>query len=290
MMSNPQWRRRSTDSQDAREGVTGARRSFLETKHIKEYARKAIIPVVAFLLLSVSLVSLKWALGISAIEDYLYKIQQELSASEDTIFSYKWDFELEELDGERQILKRVGEHSHPASILGESDFIKSINREDLEEEDVAELIRASAKLRSSVQRNFYFSASDDAEVTLYYEVTCDSSGLRPIPAIAYDLKVNGILLPKMGDWRGKVGLNEQLHNSNGMVQTDSSYVLKMHILSIDMFPPPNVGEAHKGMGMAKSILSGISRCAFSSLIFVRDTPAKFVQDDLMTWVQSRFWK
>jgi len=240
---------------------------------IRRTLAKRIVQLVTilifFFLVFITIPLLKWMLGIYTIESHLDRIQTELSDTEDTVFSYKYDYFVPAFDREIEILKNKGINT-PANVFAKDfgEFIELKEQYEFDDEEWILLQNARDQLRQPVARTFYFSSGkSNTETTLYYEFECHTSTGSQQHLPPFTVEVNGHKMEPYNDKEGRHDVKEKL-TYNDTITTGSSQMYKQ-ALSLEFFGSEEAVDIH-------SILDGsLTRCAFDAMIFVRDLPTPF---------------
>lgn len=260
-------------------------------KEIIKYA----LPVSIFFATIAVIWPLKWALGIVAIEEYLSSIQSDLSSSEDTIFNYTWDFSLDE---QYPVLAQIGIDNlieENEAFLINYPLDTNLIHDDISRAGRINLFKTYSQIWSSFARNFPFASTGSAQVSLTYNMKCQPRGVlgqgriglsqKPI---AYDVKINGKLLPNYSSVEDRsIIISEDEYLSRNNVES-APFIngITMHTLQLEVFPKPLEGQAVKGISSVEAILEGIKSCSFNAMVFVRDQPREFVRSDVITMIEG----
>jgi len=276
---------------------------------ILENIGKVVTPVIAslflFVLVTALLPFIKNALGITRVEQYLESMQEVLSSSEDTIFSYSYAFDLPTLEDEvaevfegiditednADVASSIGIGSTPAVIILTSDDFSSnaaqlrslVNNDDA----WLRLLESRAELASTVTKNFFFSAAETSEVTLHYDLQCfKDSGDTINSDIAHQISINNQSFPARSGRNSVQGIyidEEVLAQNQWTVSTSSAHTLRRHRLTAQF------GSSRNTIGAATipdAIALGATNCVFNAMIFVRDIPDPFERYDLRNMLEN----
>ncbi|MEM1076169.1 MAG: hypothetical protein AAF665_18015 [Pseudomonadota bacterium] len=265
---------------------------------IKWLARLAAL-VVIVLGVALLTVPIKWALGIYQIEAFLEKMRDDLSASEDTVFVYHIDFVV----SNRDRLERIERRMKDAATEQGSDALEDFKPFDLltlplrelddlsgyiGEVDRKDVLRMRARLKSSKVRTVNFSASETAQVTLDYKMSCyrEDGGLSTSTnEVAFNIKVNTQVVRE-----GEADLNEtgrlyidqeMLDNFVSIKSNDANYDHRKHELTLV------IKDQHREEVISAMAEGELESCRFDALIFVRDVFDEFEQFDALSWIRER---
>ena len=245
---------------------------------------KYVYKILAFILILLAVVptlfALKWALGILEIESHLRTIEEEISATEDTIFTYKYDHFFPRYDIERLVLANFNNTTLEQVVfspLAEYDrLIANLSDNNLQS------IEAIKKLRYQLQfpivRTFNFSAAEDTEVILVYKFTCFSSDGNPLKEpIKFVVKVNGQIIRPYNESQGKIELNWEKHLSYNepIIKTRSGHMLYQQTLQLNLLGTGKQGEVLAQHDIKRRLSGDVERCSFDAMIFVRDELSEF---------------
>lgn len=292
-MSAEKKKKESEKKPKTRQDTSSFRFNIPIGKEFGSWVAKILTLVFAVVLASLFVVPLKWALGIYAIEEYLNEMQTTLTSTEDTIFSYKYDFYVSDFNAERAILMKA---NGSADIIPEEFFSSEFNeismfRDRFSAHEWKLLLSSRARLQTAVKRVFYFSAAPEAGVILDYELGCfTSTGFQYTDPVGFSVAVNNHNIEKSSDWRGRKNLDKELKDHYDAIPTsDPNYSLRKHTLTLSLFNSSDaLLEGSSRKRTLKAILNGdIERCAFDAMIFVRDLPTHFKRRDMITWIQER---
>ena len=247
-------------------------------------------------LLVPTILILKWALGIFAIEHHLKIIEREITSKEDTIFSYKYDYYLPILDKESEVLRDNGiEESLEELVMYDyEEYFHVINALKMNKntgDNEAEAIeKARSMLKSPVARTFIFSAAEDTEVILVYELKCFSpDGNRLQDPIGFNVQVNKSDVGPLDDgWEGKVRLNWDTHLSDvqPIIETRSNHMLYEQTLKLNLFYREKQGKEERRQDLARRLSGKIERCSFDAMIFVRDELSVFEAKGFISYLYT----
>ena len=260
-----------------------------------ENASKFVVLLFLLLLLVPIMLTLKWALGIIAIENHMKVIEKEITSKEDTIFSYKYDYYLPTLDKERQILRGNDIDSTLEDVvLNDYEDYQSIviklRTDEGHATDAAETIeKVRYLLKEPVQRTFNFSAAKDTEVILVYELNCFSpDGNRLEEPIGFKVQVNESGFRPFEGWEGKIRLNwdDHLSEIRPIIETRSNHMLYEQTLKLSIFDSENKSNEKMRQGIVRRLSGKIERCSFDAMIFVRDELSAFEPKGFISYIST----
>ena len=278
-------------------------------KRIARWIVGGVILLLILLLLTGIIPLLRCSLGIDAIEEHLHNIERDLSATEDTIFTYKYDYAVPRYNALKKALVEMDFAEDKIPALLSKDFFDSLaiierRKSKLKNEitqqppqnsntrlqhmylqDFAALKdlieKAYQQLHSPVKRTFYFSAAaEHTESTLYYELTCLSpQGTRLLEPVSFHVKVNNYALDAYNDWEGRHDLSISHLSKNESISTVSNHQLYKQTLSLELFGSEDSDQ--RNFDIKRILGEQIDRCSFDVMIFVRDIPPTFEREDMM---------
>ena len=253
----------------------------------KRWVARNVVKLVVFFGILVLLAvtdAVKSVLGIIDIEDELKAIRHHLSVTEDTVYSYKYDYTLPHVTEVLTLLLKVKDPEEIGQFFGRSfqEVATDIAKLKLSDGQKKFLKFARLRLNDPVTRTFYFAAAKNTETTLYYEVACETTGGQRIDTpVTYAVKVNNHLIRPYTDWKGKDDLKRYWRNVEAVASKSDHHFYKQG-LSFSIFGKPSDAE--------KILQLGIERCSFDAMIFVRDVhdvvPKK--AGGVKRWLK-RFW-
>ena len=172
----------------------------------------------------------KW-LGVTELESRIGWVEDHLSATEDTIYSYIYDHHPPELANARRVVERGEGEIKLSSILTAKSFQKFLQLTDgvFDETDKDILKKAWARLNQASTRTFHFAAAKGTENTISYVLECitpENTTLRD--PIEFKVKINGITL-RSEEWEGTHDLSDYLRKKQ-VVATHSEHQFYKQVL------------------------------------------------------------
>ena len=181
-------------------------------------------------------------LGITDLQNELRDVQEELAATEDTIYSYKYDHTLPEVAQFRRILAAVGIGAASAGELVANDyntFNKTLeDRTQLDEIDKSFLRDVRRRLRERVTRTFYFAAAQNTESTLAYEIKCFTKDVDVVgKPFTFSVTVNGKNVLPTSERQSKVDLSDYWRNLTPVASRSKHHFYRQG-LNLSLFGEP----------------------------------------------------
>lgn len=239
-----------------------------------------------WLALSGMLVSkMKDVLGINALEEQFSTLEDHLFLTEDTVFSYKYEFVAPDFGSDLDDLILRGGHDLQkvrskiySSVSGTAgEFFDRISPWVTENTELKEFISIQERVMRPIRKVFYFSAAHErTEINLTYELSCfDSDGNQATDPIDFEVSVNGTKIPAYEQWKGNSNnVHSYLSRDTPFTTITNHHVYRQRMI-LTLFPDVTSWSASD---VRNILLRTIHRCTFDAMIFVRDImPGQFVR-------------
>ena len=252
-----------------------------------------IIAVVLVLVLLLGVVPLlKWSLGIDVIEGHLHEINRRLRGTEDTIFVYRYDYDIPTVDDAIESIKQAGIHDEmiPLYLGGKREKLVELwdAYKDFSDNDKENIRKVNRQFRTPITRTFWFSAApENTEVIVNYELGCSApTGNSVQNVVGHTVKINQEDVPSHESGKGTRSFSGEALISRDTIESDSTHVMRKHKMILTLFPEKNE-DAHL-QDVLRIVNQEIARCSFDAMIMVRDlpprfTPRRYFLSDVLDW-------
>lgn len=262
-------------------------------------AKGTLIVILSTVLILSLLYALKWALGIQKLERQVATLIEELRNTEDTIYSFRDDFLVPNVDDVYLIFERNDIELDPIELVGSGNYgrlAQIMVEKNISDEFINELNKIYINTNRPVDREFRFSAAKNATVILDYEFECvlangealNTHSQPRVPSdfrIPYSIEVNGEQILASAIPSRRISVTQSALDS-GVSSEDGGHAVSTHNLRLTAF---SHGEsrafAENAMRMAMRV--GARSCMLDALLIVRDVPTEVDSPDLTTLLERR---